>query len=151
MEGALHFDDFQLEKSYQYAAAYNQSKLANLMLAFELERRSKAAGWGFTSIAAHPGVARTNIIPDGPGPQSEEGRMLGAVPFLFEKASRGALPTLYAATSPQAAPGGYYGPNGFQEFSGEPGFAAVLANAKDAEAASRLWTTLEGLAQVSFA
>jgi NAD(P)-dependent dehydrogenase (short-subunit alcohol dehydrogenase family) len=80
MSEALNFDDLQFERAYDYAAAYDNSKLANLMLAFEFERRSKASGWGVASLAAHPGVARTNLIPDGPGLDS--GRDGGSGGFL---------------------------------------------------------------------
>lgn len=73
MSDALALDDLQLERSYQYTAAYDNSKLANLRLALEFDHRSKAAGWGVSSLASHPGVARTNLIPDGPGLDSAGG------------------------------------------------------------------------------
>ena len=66
--GAIHFDDLQWERSYRPWAAYGQSKLAMLMFAFELQRRSDAAGWGLMSNAAHPGYARTELIANGPAP-----------------------------------------------------------------------------------
>jgi NAD(P)-dependent dehydrogenase (short-subunit alcohol dehydrogenase family) len=146
---ALPLDDLQLERGYDYAAAYDHTKLANLMLAFEFERRSKAAGWGIASLASHPGVARTNLIPDGPGLDSREGWRFRWLSFLFQPAAQGALPTLYAATSPQAAPGGYYGPKRFQGMRGLPGVAPVPAAAEDRPSAQTLWASLESLAKVS--
>jgi NAD(P)-dependent dehydrogenase (short-subunit alcohol dehydrogenase family) len=87
--------------------AGDNTKLANLMLAFELDPRSKAAGWGVTSLASHPGVVRTNLNPIGTGLDSTEGRRFWWLPFMFQPATQGALPTLHAATSPQAMTGGY--------------------------------------------
>lgn len=148
---ALPFDDLQLERDYGYAAAYDNTKLANLLLAFELDRRSRAAGWNIASIASHPGVARTNLIPSGPGLDSAEGWRFRMLPFMFQSPSDGALPTLYAATSAQAASGGYFGPNGFGGIRGLPGTAAIPQAAKDARAAATLWAALESMGQVSLA
>ncbi|WP_299177394.1 SDR family NAD(P)-dependent oxidoreductase [uncultured Brevundimonas sp.] len=147
---ALPFDDLQLERDYDYAAAYDHSKLANLLLAFETDRRSKAEGWGISSLAAHPGVARTNLIPDGPGLDSPEGFRFRMLPFMFQRAAQGALPTLYASTSPQAAPGAYYGPRDFRGLRGLPGKANPPEAAGDQRAAATLWTALEGLTRVRF-
>lgn len=146
----LPFDDLQMEKAYDYAAAYDNSKLANLLLAFEIDRRSKAAGWGISSLAAHPGVARTNLIPDGPGLDSAEGRRLRWMPFLFQPAEQGALPTLFAATAPQAISGHFYGPSGFMALRGLPGNAPIPEAARDEAAARKLWSTLEQIGQISF-
>lgn len=150
MSGALPFDDLQFERTYDYAAAYDNSKLANLLLAFEFERRSKASGWGVSSLASHPGVARTNLIPDGPGLDSREGWRFRWLPFMFQPPAQGALPILYAATSPQAVAGGYYGPKGFLGLRGLPGVATVPAAAQDQMSAATLWASLERLGQVSF-
>jgi NAD(P)-dependent dehydrogenase (short-subunit alcohol dehydrogenase family) len=148
--GAINFDDLQHVRGYDYGAAYSNSKLANLMLAFEMQRRSIAGGWGISSIAAHPGVARTNLVLDGPGPDSTEGRNHRFMPFLYQPAAQGALPTLYAATSPQAEAGAYYGPAGFMELSGLPAWAGIPEQAEDQDVAARLWTTLEELGDVTF-
>lgn len=148
--GALDFDNLQLAHGYDYGAAYDNSKLANLMLAFEMQRRSAVQGWGISSIAAHPGIARTNLVPDGPGPDSLEGRNHRYMPFLFQSAAQGALPTLYAATSPQAAAGGYYGPNGFLGLGGLPAWAGIPEKADDQQLAAKLWATLEQLGGVTF-
>jgi NAD(P)-dependent dehydrogenase (short-subunit alcohol dehydrogenase family) len=147
---AINFDDLQAEREYDYGAAYSNSKLANLMLAFEMQRRSTAQGWGISSLAAHPGVARTNLIPDGPGPDSTEGRNHRYMPFLYQPGAQGALPTLYAATSPQAEAGAYYGPAGFMELSGLPAWAGIPVQAEDEDVAARLWTTLEELGGAAF-
>lgn len=146
MLGTVNLADLQLTRDYSYGAAYDNSKLAILMLAFEMQRRSAAEGWGVSSVAAHPGIARTNLVPDGPGPDSLEGRNHRYMPFMFQTAAQGALPTLYAAASAQAAAGGYYGPNGALELRGLPGWAAIPEAADDPEVSARLWAALEQLA-----
>lgn len=150
LNGSIDFDDLQLARRYDYGAAYDNSKLATLLLAFEMQRRSAAQGGGVASLAAHPGIARTSLVPDGPGPDSLEGRNHRYAPFLFQPSAQGALPTLYAATAPQAAPGAYYGPNGVMELRGLPGWAAIPERADDTQLAARLWATLEQLAEVTF-
>jgi NAD(P)-dependent dehydrogenase (short-subunit alcohol dehydrogenase family) len=147
---ALPLGDLQLERGYDYAAAYDHTKLANLMLALEFQRRSQASGWGVASLAAHPGVSRTNLIPDGPGLDSREGWRFRMLPFMFQPAAQGALPTLYAATSREAAAGRYFGPKGFQGLRGLPGRATFPKAARDERMAATLWSTLEGSAQMSF-
>jgi len=142
---AMRFDDLQFEQGYDYAAAYDQSKLANLLLAFEFERRSRAGGWGIASLAAHPGVSRTNLIPDGPGLDSPEGWRFNMLGLMFQPAAQGALPLLYAGAAPRALAGGYYGPAGLQGLRGAPGVARPPVAAEDPEAAGRLWAALEGL------
>ncbi len=149
--GAINFDDLQSERRYQPMVAYGQSKLANLMSSFELQRRSDAAGWGLLSIAAHPGISRTDLIPNGTGQNSLMSivrRLLG--PILFQPAAQGALPTLFAATSPNAKAGAYYGPDRFNEMRGAPNVAKVPPQAEDINVAARLWAVSENLAGVSF-
>ena len=148
--GAINFADLQLVRDYDYGAAYDNSKLANLLVAFEMQRRSAVEGWGISAIAAHPGIARTYLVPDGPGLDSLEGRNQRYMPFLFQPPAQGALPTLYAATSPLAAAGGYYGPNGFLGLGGLPGWAGIPEKADDLQVAAKLWGTLEQLAGVTF-
>jgi NAD(P)-dependent dehydrogenase (short-subunit alcohol dehydrogenase family) len=149
--GAIDFDDLQGAKSYNPFKAYCQSKLAMLMFALELQRRSNAAGWGLLSNAAHPGYALTDLIANGPGTRGLLGQ-LGKIlqPFASQSAAEGALPTLFAATSPEARPGGYYGPNWFYELKGPPEPAKIMPQAKDAAAAARLWDTSAALTCVSF-
>src|SRR3984885_3297467 len=112
--GKIAVSTRQAELKYNSWAAYQQSKLANLLFTFELQRRSDADGWGLMSNAAHPGYARTDLIPNGPGTGGVKGfgaKIVGL--FMSHSAAEGAQPTLFAATSTQAAASGYYGPNGF--------------------------------------
>jgi NAD(P)-dependent dehydrogenase (short-subunit alcohol dehydrogenase family) len=150
-QGVINFDDLQAERSYQPMPAYAQSKLASLLFAFELQRRSTAAGWGITSIAAHPGISRTDLLTNAPGRQSISGIARRWLWFLFQPAAQGALPALYAATSPQAKPGAYYGPDMFSETRGHPTLANVPPQARDAAVAARLWDVSEQLTGVRFA
>lgn len=143
--GAIHFDDLQFERGYKPMVAYGQSKLACLMFAFELQRRSEASGWGIESIAAHPGISRTELLPNGAGAVSAVGIARRVLWFLFQPAAQGALPTLYAATSEQAKGGGYYGPDKLGETRGYPTMARVPPQATDAAAATRLWAESERL------
>lgn len=146
----INFDDLQAERDYKPMAVYAQSKLACLMFALELQRRSDAAGWGISSMAAHPGVSRTNLLHNEPGRHSAQGLLRTLLWFVFQPAAQGALPTLYAATMPDAAPGGYYGPRGFQELRGAPHQAAVPDEALRLEAARRLWDASEEITNVRF-
>ncbi|KOF13203.1 short-chain dehydrogenase [Ensifer adhaerens] len=146
----INFDDLQAEHDYKPMPVYAQSKLACLMFAFELQRRSDAAGWALRSIAAHPGVSRTNLLHNEPGRHSVQGFLRSFLWFLFQPAAQGALPTLYAATMPDATPGGYYGPRGFQELRGAPHRAAVPDEALRLEVARRLWDVSEEITDVRF-
>ena len=150
--GSIHFDDLQLERSYNPTRAYNQSKLANLLFAFELQRRSDRAGWGVTSIAAHPGVSGTDLIQNGMG--MDGGIMAPVARYVVgifgHSPALGALPQIYAATSPAAQAGAYYGPTGFMEITGAPGVAQAKPQARDTAAAARLWTISEDLTGVRF-
>lgn len=148
--GAIHFDDLQAEGGYKPMPVYGQSKLACLMFALELQRRSEAGGWGISSIAAHPGISRTDLLPNGAGPNSAAGRARKYLWFLFQPAAQGALPTLYAATSPDAKGGAYYGPNKMSEMRGFPALANIPPQALDEAAAERLWRMSEQLAGVSY-
>lgn len=137
--GSINLDDLNAEKSYAPMPVYSQSKLACLMFALELQRRSTAGGWGVTSIAAHPGIARTDLLHNAPGRRSAMGITRSLLWFLFQRAAQGALPTLFAATSPDARPGGYYGPDALSETRGYPAPAKVPAAATDQGIARRLW------------
>lgn len=145
----IAFDDLQL-RAYSPWGAYGQSKLAMLMFAFELQRRSEANGWGVLGNAAHPGWAATNIIANGPLARGGLGawkyRIAQVVwPFLAQSAAAGAWPVLFAATAPQAQGGGYYGPQNRPETKGPPGPARVAPQAQDVAAAARLWEASEQL------
>ncbi|MEO6805723.1 MAG: SDR family oxidoreductase [Edaphobacter sp.] len=151
--GQLNFNDLQSISRYSPMRAYQQSKLADLLFAFELDRRLRDANSRIMSIAAHPGVADTNLFRTGNHSPIEKtlrslvGHTIGIV---LNTDSEGALPTLYAATSPNAEDGGYYGPQGFQEMRGEEvGKAKIAPQALDILAASRLWQVCEDLTGIS--
>jgi NAD(P)-dependent dehydrogenase (short-subunit alcohol dehydrogenase family) len=149
--GAINFRDLQGRRFYSPWRAYCQSKLAMLVFAIELQRRSDAAGWGLISNAAHPGYARTDLILNGPGTSGLLWRInMLLKPFISHSAADGALPTLFAATSPQAEPAGYYGPDWFYELKGPPARAKIMPQAKDKAAAARLWEVSASLTGVSF-
>ncbi|WP_101926709.1 MULTISPECIES: SDR family oxidoreductase [Luteimonas] len=148
--GGINFDDLQSTQAYEPMAAYAQSKTACLMFALELQRRSDAAGWGLQSMAAHPGVAVTELVARGPGLESDQGRQWSAMREHLQTAAQGAVPTLYAATAPEARGGTYYGPTAQNETSGPLGLATIPAGASDAAAASRLWTLTEELTGTRF-
>lgn len=152
--GQLNFDDLQSKKNYGPMRAYQQSKLADLMIAFELDRRLRAANSRIMSVAAHPGVASTNLFQTGDYSSFEKTirNVVGhAVSLVLNTDAEGALPTLYAATAHDAESGGYYGPQGFQEMRGaevEP--AKVARQALDTSAAARLWQVCEDLTGIQF-
>jgi len=147
--GSIDFGDLQGERHYSPWKAYGQSKLACLMFALELQRRSDAAGWKLISIAAHPGFARTNLFSSGPGGLLSMATDVAA-PFFGHSAADGARPILFAATSPEAKPGGYYGPGGFSELRGSPARALIMPQARDTAAAARLWEVSAKLTGTSF-
>ena len=155
-QGRLNFDDLQSAKNYGPMVAYRQSKLADLMLAFELGRRLRAAEppiTGVMSVAAHPGVANTNLFQVGEHTAVERvvRRGLGvAIGALLNSEAQGAVPTLFAATSPDVVDGGYYGPQGLLEMrGGDVGVAKVAPQALDQAAAARLWSECERLSGIS--
>uniref|UniRef100_Q07NH1 Short-chain dehydrogenase/reductase SDR n=1 Tax=Rhodopseudomonas palustris (strain BisA53) TaxID=316055 RepID=Q07NH1_RHOP5 len=151
---SIDLDDLQSQRCYVPFRSYGMTKLAMLLFAFELQRRSEAAGWGIAGLAAHPGFARTDIISNGPASCGLRGRLWRIFkPVLLPlspPAGPAALPTLLAATSPDARGGGYFGPSGVRELDGPPGPAKVPARALDHAAASTLWETSERLAGVRF-
>jgi NAD(P)-dependent dehydrogenase (short-subunit alcohol dehydrogenase family) len=155
--GRLNFDDLQSATNYSPMRSYQQSKLADLMFALELSRRLRAAGPpanGVMSLAAHPGVANTNLFQVGDFHPVERliRRWVGvAIGGLLNSDAEGALPTLFAATSREAADGGYYGPQGFQEMrGGDAGPAQMAPQALDQAVAARLWSECERLTGISF-
>lgn len=148
--GAINFDDLQSSRHYKPMVAYSQSKLACLMFALELQRRSEAGHWGIQSIAAHPGIARTDLLTNGAGENSVPGLLRRYLWFLFQPAAQGALPTLYAATAAAAQDGGYYGPDRLGETRGYPAPAAIPPSALDSVDAQRLWAEAERLVELSY-
>jgi NAD(P)-dependent dehydrogenase (short-subunit alcohol dehydrogenase family) len=147
--GLIDFGDLQGERLYSPWKAYGQSKLACLIFALELQRRSDAAGWNVISDAAHPGFSRTNLFASGPGGLVSLASGFAA-PLFGQSAADGARPILFAATSPEAKPGGYYGPGGFSELRGTPAPALIMRQARDAVAAARLWDVSGKLTGASF-
>lgn len=148
--GRIDFGDLQSERAYHPRHAYDQSKLADLLFAFELQRRSTAGGWGITSIAAHPGVSRTNLLINGAGANSLAGRARRYLGVFFQPVEQGALPTLFAAAAPEAQGGAYYGPRYLGETRGPVHNARVPSAALDQAVARRLWEESERLTGVTF-
>src|SRR6266699_1014764 len=139
----INFDDLQGERSYSRVAAYSQSKLANLMFTYELQRRLSGAGTTI-AVAAHPGLAGTEL-----------GRYTPAVvafsyALVSQQAAMGALPVLRAATGPGVLGGQYYGPGGFFGARGYPELAASSGQSHDTAIQRRLWTVSEELTGVTF-
>ncbi len=149
-EGRIDFEDINAEDAYRPMPAYAQSKLACLIFALELQRRSDAGQWGVASIAAHPGIARTDLLHNAPGRWSAMGLARSLLWFLFQPAAQGALPTLYAATATEATPGGYYGPHALSETRGYPVAARVPPQALDPAVATRLWALSENLTDIHY-
>lgn len=148
--GRLNFDDLNAERSYDPRGAYQQSKLANLVFGLEFDRRLRARSAETASLIAHPGVAVTNIVSNGMG-TGMKGRIVGALlPLVAQSDDRGAWPLLYAATSPQAHGGGYYGPDGIAEIKGTPVEVKPKPHALDPAAGKRLWEISETLTGVRY-
>jgi len=149
MGADIHFEDLQWTRKYSPNGAYAQSKLANLLFALELQRRSDAGGWGLMSNAAHPGGSKTDLIANGIGSNSLPGRISArVVGLLGQSAADGALPTLFAATAPEATPASYYGPDGIFEMKGAVAPAKISAKASDPLLAAHLWEISETLTGV---
>jgi protochlorophyllide reductase len=145
--GRISFDDLQGERRYERWQAYGQSKLANVMFALELQQRLDAEAAGVTSLAAHPGVARTNLQPASVAASGSWGEALAyrLMTPLFQSAAQGALPQLHAATAPDVRPGGHYGPDQLGGLRGWPAEVRVAPAALDAEQRRRLWQVSEEL------
>ncbi|MFL6427250.1 MAG: oxidoreductase [Acidobacteriaceae bacterium] len=148
--GKLRFDDLNAERGYDPRGAYQQSKLANLVFGLEFDRRLRARSAQTESVIAHPGVAVTNIVSNGMG-TGLKGRIVNALlPFVAQSDDRGSWPLLYAATSPQAHGGGYYGPDGIAEVKGTPVEVKPKPHALDPTAGQRLWEISEALTDVRY-
>ncbi|MBE5498071.1 oxidoreductase [Mycobacteroides abscessus] len=146
IRAAIHFDDLQWERDYDRVAAYGQSKLANLLFTYELQRR--LAGTNTVALAAHPGGSNTELARNSP-------LWVRAVfdvvaPLLVQGADMGALPTLRAATDPAALGGQYYGPDGFMEQRGNPRVVASSEQSYNLDLQRRLWSVSEELTDVVF-
>jgi len=146
--GKIRFDDLQSERGYKPWQAYGQSKLANLLFCFELQRRADDSGANLTSVAAHPGYAATNLQ-TGTANKLQNLLMGVANKVVAQSAEAGALPTLFAAVEP--LPGAAYaGPSGPGEMRGAPQLVDASSAAKDAQTAAALWTVSEELTGVTF-
>src|SRR4051812_14939406 len=147
--GRIRLDDLNWERRrYRRWAAYGQSKLADLLFAFELDRRLSAAGSGVRSVAAHPGYAATDLQLHGAGLEQRVMRLGNRL--LAQSAELGALPILYAASMPDVRGGDYWGPDGLGEMRGHPKRVAGSARARDVELAGRLWDRAAALTGASF-
>ena len=139
----IRFDDLQWERSYSRVGAYGQSKLANLMFTYELQRR--LTGTNTIAAAAHPGGSRTELTRNLPPLVGAATRL---VEPLFQDADMGALPTLRAATDPGVLGGQYFGPDGFGEQRGYPKVVASSRPSHDTDAQRQLWAVSEELTSV---
>jgi len=144
----IHFDDLQWQRSYNRVAAYGQSKLANLMFTYELQRRLAAKGAPTVALAAHPGGSDTELTRNIP-------RLLKPVvdvlwPMFSQSAEMGALPTVRAATDPSAQGGQYYGPDGIGEQRGYPKVVKSSKQSHDEAIQRRLWAVSEELTGVTY-
>jgi len=151
--GRMRWDDLQGEKSYGKWTAYGQSKLANLLFSYELQRRLGAKRAGTISVACHPGYAATNLQFAGPRMQGSSLLEAGAGlmnRLLAQSAAMGALPSLYAATAPGVRGGDYLGPGGFAEMWGTPRKVRSSGRSQDAGDAAKLWEISQDATGVRF-
>ncbi|WP_193044532.1 SDR family NAD(P)-dependent oxidoreductase [Mycolicibacterium baixiangningiae] len=142
IQAAIHFDDLQWERSYSRVGAYGQSKLANLLFTYELQRRLGETGT--IAVAAHPGLSNTELMRHLPSVFNP------LVPLVAQSPAMGALPTLRAATDPEVRGGQYYGPSGIGETRGYPKLVGSSSQSRDEALARRLWAVSEQLTGVTF-
>lgn len=139
--GKIDFSDLNWERGYKAQAAYGQSKLANLLFTYELQRRLAAAGKDTLAVAAHPGWTSTNLQEHAPSVKFMNR-------FFAQEPLMGALPTLYAATESDVKGGEYYGPSGFLEMNGPPKRVNSNKRSRDEKVAERLWNVSQELTGV---
>ena len=151
-QGRMRWDDLDWKRSYDRMAAYSQSKLANLLFTFELDRRLTAAGAGTVALAAHPGLSSTDLARYIPGASLPGLRQLAGavVGMIFNSAADGALATLRAATDPDATGSQFYGPSGVREVRGHPVLVMPRSHAVDPDDMARLWTISEERTGVAY-
>ncbi|MDV6373279.1 oxidoreductase [Deinococcus arenicola] len=141
--GQIEFDDLNWKRrDYKPMPAYGQSKLANLLFTYELQRRLQAAGSSTIAVAAHPGYAATGLQGDGGND--------GLIGKLAQTQEMGALPSMYAATAPEMQGAQFFGPSGFAEIAGNPQRVKSNARSHDTETAQQLWEVSEKLTGVAF-
>jgi NAD(P)-dependent dehydrogenase (short-subunit alcohol dehydrogenase family) len=139
----IDLDNLNAEQGYDAGFAYGQSKLANLLFTYELQRRFDGAGVDAIAAAAHPGWTATNL--------PVHWRMLQILnPLIGQQPAMGALPTLYAATASDVQGGDYYGPDGFFELRGHPTKVKSSNQSYDTEVATKLWMVSEELTSVRY-
>jgi len=151
--GTIDFDDLQHEESYGKWEAYGQSKLANVLFGYELDRRLEADGADTVSVVCHPGYANTNLQRRGPEESGSTLRLWGmklANTLLAQPASQGVLPMLYAATDDDIGGGEYVGPGGLMNARGAPGTQESNEESNDPDVADRLWAISEDLTGVEY-
>jgi NAD(P)-dependent dehydrogenase (short-subunit alcohol dehydrogenase family) len=154
----VRWDDLQWERSYDKDKAYSSSKIAVALFAMQLDRLSRARGWNLSSNVAHPGISATNLLAAHPemGRDSDTFavRMIRRIAVsripLAQTPAEGALPALYAATSPDAVGGAFYGPSGLFHLTGAPGEQKPYERIADEQAAERIWSMSEQLTGVSW-
>ncbi|MFG2174808.1 oxidoreductase [Streptomyces niveus] len=147
IRAAIHFDDLQWEGSYSRAAAYGQSKPANLMFTYELQRRLATHGTT-VAMAAHPGLSSTELARNTPAALRLP--LTWLAPLITRSPAMGALPTLRAATDPAALGGQYYGPGGRNEIMGHPRPVTSSPDSYEVAVQQRLWAVSEDLTGVKF-
>jgi NAD(P)-dependent dehydrogenase (short-subunit alcohol dehydrogenase family) len=151
-DGEMQFDDLHYARRYSRSQAYQQSKLANLLFAYELEARLREAGAAAISLAAHPGVVRTELWRTSSRLEQTLGspRLRALTSWLAQDPAGGALPSLRAATDPAARGGEYYGPSGWHEYTGAPIQVRSSDRSHDEAVARRLWEVSEQLTGVRY-
>jgi NAD(P)-dependent dehydrogenase (short-subunit alcohol dehydrogenase family) len=148
LRAAIHFDDLQWEHGYDRYAAYGQSKLANLLFTYELQRRLAGHQKNTIAVAAHPGASSTELGRSVPALIKPLFALAGTL--MFQGATMGSLPTLRAATDPDVEGGQYYGPDGLGEQRGHPKVVSSSAQSHDEDLQHRLWTVSEELTGVTY-
>ena len=149
--GRIDFDDLMSERSYRKWRVYSSTKLANLLFAYELQRRLSAVGSALMSVAAHPGTSATNLVTVSAQDNIIKRLVMPAgARLISQSAARGALPQLYAATAPDVRGGEYFGPNGIAESFGYPKRVDSVPASKDLDTAARLWSVSEELTGVRY-
>jgi NAD(P)-dependent dehydrogenase (short-subunit alcohol dehydrogenase family) len=148
-QGRIQFDDLMFERAYSPNRVYSQSKLANLMFAFELDRRLQAAESSVICIPCHPGYSATNLQTSGIGMEGGNRLFRWIYPLsnrlLAQSAELGSYPLVLAAADPDAERGRYYGPTGLGDMFGPVGHSKVAKHARDTDVSARLWTATEEL------
>jgi NAD(P)-dependent dehydrogenase (short-subunit alcohol dehydrogenase family) len=154
--GTVRFDDLQRQNAYRRWESYGQSKRANLLFSFELQRRLSLAGARTISVAAHPGAANTNLQRNsvnttGSGALLERLFYATLWPLMSQTARMGALPQLYAGLAPSLVGGELVGPAGMGHLRGAPAVDRQAASEDDQQTAARLWEVSVELTGVDYA